>query len=341
MVHGRRGRRRSGQHRTAGLSRFRGRGVGSGAPSTHQNHRLIARNTTELARLKREKGARKGPYTGEPGRLKKKFDRELADLHAGRLPGEVQPQPQVAPAARIASAASPAGAAHHAQPASQRGRGQGRGGRGASAHAGAAARAPAARAPAAAAAGDDDDDEDPELAKLNYYKCGAAQATFNKRKTREYITGGTASAMASFTYTPPDPLKTGCARSDIGLGKLHVYAPQKHLPLPPPPCPYGHGWRAVDGNQITTHGACAARRCSGEDVDEWVSGMRMVCKLCEAERKTLEEELKELNEEAESGGIDEEDGSIRVRTPLAFRRPPLTFIASLRLLFFSPPFFYY
>ena len=42
----------------------------------------IARNTAELARLKREKGARKGPYTGEPGRLKKKFDRELADLHA-------------------------------------------------------------------------------------------------------------------------------------------------------------------------------------------------------------------------------------------------------------------
>ena len=52
-------------------------------------------------------------------------------------------------------------------------------------------------------------------------------------------------------------------------------------------------------------------------------------------RKTLEEELKELNEEAESGGIDEEDGSIRVRTPLAFRRPPLTFIASLVAL--RPP----
>ena len=167
----------------------------------------------------------------------------------------------MAPAARIASAASPAGAAHHAQPASQRGRGQGRGGRGASAHAGAAARAPAARAPAAAAAddgdSDDDDDEDPELTKLNYYNCGAAQATFNKRKTHEYITGGTASAMTSFTYTPPDPLKTGCARSDEAQ-RLARDASASLLAATPADLPAPHPGSATAAIAAVTNAAAAA-----------------------------------------------------------------------------------
>ena len=89
------------------------------------------------------------------------------------------------------------------------------------------------------------------------------------------------------TIHPGNLLKSGCDPDLIGVGDLHMCAPHIFLGLPLPPCPYGHGWDAVDNNKIKQNGVCAARRVSGEDRDEFLAGVSLLCCMCEEEKGDL------------------------------------------------------
>jgi hypothetical protein len=47
----------------------------------------------------------------------------------------------------------------------------------------------------------------------------------------------------------------------------------------------------VDLGKVSTKHVCAARRVYAIEIDEWVAGQKMVCKLCKAEKEKLQSEL--------------------------------------------------
>ena len=99
--------------------------------------------------------------------------------------------------------------------------------------------------------------------------------------------------QSSATVRPKDMVKAGCARKLIGVSACHIHAPHLYLGLPLPPCPV-HGWPSVDGGHLKTNGSCPARRVYDEGVDEWVSGTKIICRLCKKEHDEVAEELKRL-----------------------------------------------
>ena len=103
---------------------------------------------------------------------------------------------------------------------------------------------------------------------------------------------------SEITVYPDNLLASGCKQELVGLGPVHVCAPQLHMGLPLTPCPR-HGWAAVDGNKVRTRGMCAARRVYVESVDEWLVGTKQMCSLCKAEREERKAELAELQVESE------------------------------------------
>ena len=149
---------------------------------------------------------------------------------------------------------------------------------------------------------DDGDSEDPHFKQ--FYTIAEAQLAFNRQAVREWHAH--ASKRATAVIHPPDVLRGGCQPAHIGLGACHVHSPHKFLGLPHPPCPNGHGWKAVDQGKVRTSGRCPARRVYADAIDEWVCGDLMICDLCLAERERRQAALDELRESADEG-LDVED----------------------------------
>ena len=144
---------------------------------------------------------------------------------------------------------------------------------------------------------DDDGEEDVDFG--NYYKVSAAQRAFNRERTVHFFRN--AANLQRACFEPRDVSKSGCDPACIGIGRLHVHAPHRFLGFELPPCPV-HGWRSVDEGKVVTNGFCEARRVYAQEVDEWVAGQSMLCGICEAEKRQLQNELDELNDD----GIDSE-----------------------------------
>ena len=142
--------------------------------------------------------------------------------------------------------------------------------------------------------GDDDDGESTEFRQ--YYHVSPAQQAFNEEVAHGYMHNEL--LRSEITVYPDNLLASGCKQELVGLGPVHVCAPQLHMGLPLTPCPR-HGWAAVDGNKVRTKGMCAARRVYAESVDEWLVGTKQVCSLCKGEREERKAELAELQVESE------------------------------------------
>ena len=142
--------------------------------------------------------------------------------------------------------------------------------------------------------GDDDDGESTEFRQ--YYHVSPAQQAFNEEVAHGYMHNEL--LRSEITVYPDNLLASGCKQELVGLGPVHVCAPQLHMGLPLTPCPR-HGWAAVDGNKVRTKGMCAARRVYAESVDEWLVGTKQMCSLCKGEREERKAELAELQVESE------------------------------------------
>ena len=236
-------------------------------------------------------GRGRGRMSSEQQRIEDALKAKLARLRDGtfRFPGEppVDTPPRLSDSE--AAAAVRQNAQHHAAPASLP-RGQPSGSRGGGEH-------------------DEDDDcaeddeEDPQFKQ--YYRVPARQKAFNRQAAREWHESEARRARP--TILPPDVLRGGCQPESLGLGVCHVHSPRKDLGLPHPPCPHGHGWRAVDLGKVRTNGRCPARRVYADETDEWVVGDKMICGLCLDIHEEKQERLDELRECAKGGlDVDEE-----------------------------------
>ena len=132
----------------------------------------------------------------------------------------------------------------------------------------------------------DDGEEDDLLRKANYYTITPQQRAFNEEKTLHFINN--AAKLSHAYFEPPDVSKSGCDPKFIGVGKVHVHAPHLFLGLAKPPCPTC-GWN-VDSNTVKTKGVCGARRVYAAEIDEWVSGQKMLCTVCKQGRDRLKAE---------------------------------------------------
>ena len=89
--------------------------------------------------------------------------------------------------------------------------------------------------------GDDDDGESTEFRQ--YYHVSPAQQAFNEEVAHGYTHNEL--LRSEITVYPDNLLASGCKQELVGLGPVHVCAPQLHMGLPLTPCPR-HGWAAVD-----------------------------------------------------------------------------------------------
>ena len=232
----------------------------------------------------------------------KSLDTQLSRLKRGLLPGEIV-APQGAPRTTDETRASAVQhCQHHAaagnvptgRPSPEAGRDRG---------GGAAAAADGGNIDGAGDgddAGGDDDEEDPNFRQ--YYAVTPTQRTFNNTMMHEYMKKERDRRISKIEPYPI--IGGGCAPESIGVGAVHIFAPHLHMGLPLPPCPR-HGWRSVDEQKLRTHGCCPARRVFAQTCDEWLSGVRIICGICEGEKREAEEVLAEMEEDDEMEGTSE------------------------------------
>ena len=67
---------------------------------------------------------------------------------------------------------------------------------------------------------------------------------------------------------------------DYGLLEVDFWDPLNSYGVRPP-CPYGHGWDAVEQDQVVADGLGSFRRVSGMGEDRCLGCRQFKCKLCE------------------------------------------------------------
>ena len=153
----------------------------------------------------------------------------------------------------------------------------------------------------------DDDDGEESAEFKQFYGVAPAQQAFNGDVANGYMKH---ELLRSEILVYPDNLiASGCRNELIGLGPVHICAPQMHMGLPMTPCPR-HGWASVDGGHVTQKGMCAARRVYADPVDEWLLGIKQICGLCQAEREERKAELAQLQDEGADESSVELDTSV-------------------------------
>ena len=257
--------------------------------------RFINECTKKLAALhhrhsKAGGGSGSGRWKKSDQSAKDALEDNLKEARAGFLPGERRAAARASAASVQESARQ--NAAHHAAsepPPSGRPAINTAGSGGAAGGSGAAA----GRASDDDAPDHDDGEEDDALRKANYYTVSAQQRAFNEEKTRVFVK--TAANLPHAYFEPPDISKSGCDPAYIGVGKLHVHAPHLFLGYAKPPCPTC-GWKSVDNDTIKTKGVCPARRVYAAEIDEYVSGLKMLCTVCKQGSDRLKTEWQELRD---------------------------------------------
>ena len=94
--------------------------------------------------------------------------------------------------------------------------------------------------------GDDDDGEESAEFK-QYYRVSPAQQAFNGDVAHGYLKHQL--QRSEIIVHPDNLIASGCRHELIGLGPVHICAPQMHMGLPMTPCPR-HGWASVDGGHV-------------------------------------------------------------------------------------------
>ena len=247
--------------------------------------RLIRECDEKLAQLKHKHtkagGGGSGRWSKPDQKRKDALEHNQKLLRSGILPSERRAAAERASAAAVQESARQ-NAPHHAasQPLPS--------GRPSSSAAGSGGAAGGSGGTAGRASEPDHDDgeEDDMLRKANYYTITPQQRAFNEEKTLHFINN--AAKLSHAYFEPPDVSKSGCDPKFIGVGKVHVHAPHLFLGLAKPPCPTC-GWN-VDSNTVKTKGVCGARRVYAAEIDEWVSGQKMLCTVCKQGRDRLKAE---------------------------------------------------
>ena len=226
---------------------------------------LMAKETAALEKLV---ASRKG----KPGRPDKAFaakkvaiEGRISRLGRGLLPGESEYAPRNAEALRASATANPQ---HHA-------------------HAGAAPAGRGVKKPVAVertgvGVAADDGAADPAFG--NFYTVPKNQRAFNEQIAKDYNSGAL-DRRASF-FDADDLVGGGCQAGEVGVGRVHVFAPNKHVGLPLPPCPRC-GWPSVDQGKVHANGTSLTFTCDQQSGlceiqlgTIAVSVYRTVCLVC-------------------------------------------------------------
>jgi len=96
---------------------------------------------------------------------------------------------------------------------------------------------------------DGDGDDGEEVAEFKqFYGVSVAQKAFNEETLQAYMKHDL--LRAEIKVEPDNLIASGCKAELMGLGAVHICAPQLHMWLPLTPCPR-HGWHAVDSGKVS------------------------------------------------------------------------------------------